>query len=301
MVEVPAGLRASLARADPSTGPWLDRLPSLAAEFLDRWSLRADGRPMHGVCALVLPVRRPDGVPAVLKLSWPHSEARDEHLALRVWAGEGAVRLLGAAPEDYVVLLERLDATRDLVPVPLGAALHTAGELIRRLGVPADDGLVRVDERAREWSTELAVARRRPPDGVPTSLLDHAAAVLPDLLAGAPAVLLHTDLHYENVLAADRDPWLAIDPKPLLGDPAYEVAPLLWNRWSEATSAADLGRHLRWRADVVADAAGLEPARVAGWVVVREAVQALDAVADGDPVWRDMSVAVAEAFQHRVA
>ena len=300
-VEVPAGLRAGLEREGPSAGRWLDRLPDLAAGFLDRWCLRADGRSMHGVCALVLPVRTTDGEPAALKLSWPHPEARDEHLALDVWAGDGAVRLLDAAPRDYVVLLERLDPERDLSSVPLEDALIRTGRLLARLGVKTDLPFVGVHERAGEWAAELADARRHPPSGVPARALDQAAAVLGDLVDGPDRVLLHTDLHFENVLAGDREPWLAIDPKPLVGDAAFEVAPLLWNRWDEAVWSADLGAHLRWRADVVAEHAGLDRQRVAGWVIVREAVEALDAVAAGDPGWRDVSVAIGEAFAARSA
>jgi streptomycin 6-kinase len=90
-----------------------------------------------------------------------------------------------------------------------------------------------------------AAARRHPPSRVPARVLDHAAAVLGDLVGTAGPVLLHTDLHDENVLAGDREQWLAIDPKPLVGDAAFEVAPLLWNRWDEAISSADLGTHLR--------------------------------------------------------
>lgn len=301
VVEVPAELRAGLAREDPSSAQWVDRLPDLAAAFLDRWRLRIDGRPMHGVCALALPVRTADGASAVLKLTWPHPEARDEHLALSVWAADGAVRLLDAAPEDYVVLLERLDAGRDLTSVPLDEALSRTGDLLARLGVKTDLPFVGVDERAREWSAELAAARRHPPSRVPGCVLDHAAAVLDDLVDITGQVLLHTDLHYENVLAGDREPWLAIDPKPLVGDAAFEVAPLLRNRWDEAISSGDLGTHLRWRADVVAEHAGFDRGRVAGWVVVRQAVEALDAVVDGDAAGRDMSVAIAEALLRRLA
>jgi streptomycin 6-kinase len=301
VVELPAELRAGLAREDPSSAQWVGRLPDLAAAFLDRWRLRIDGRPMHGVCALVLPVRTADGASAVLKLTWPHPEARDEHLALSVWAGDGAVRLLDSAPEDYVVLLEGLDAGRDLTSVPLDEALSRTGDLLARLGVKTDLPFVGVDERAREWSAELAAARGHPPSRVPICVLDHAAAVLDDLVDIAAPVLLHTDLHYENVLAGDREPWLAIDPKPLVGDAAFEVAPLLRNRWDEAISSGDFGTHLRWRADVVAEHAGFDRGRVAGWVVVRQAVEALDAVVDGDTAGRDMSVAIAEAFLRRLA
>jgi streptomycin 6-kinase len=301
VVEVPAGLRSGLAQEGPSAARWLDRLPDLTAGFLDRWRLRIDGRPMHGVCALVVPVRTADGAPAALKLSWPHPEARDEHLALEVWAGEGAVRLLDAAPADYVVLLERLDPQRDLSSVPLEEALFCTGQLLARLAVKSDLPFVGVHERARDWATELANARRYPPSGVPARLLDRAAAVLGDLVDSADPVLLHTDLHYENVLAGVREPWLVIDPKPLVGDAAFEVAPLLWNRWDEAVSSADLGAHLRWRADVVAECAGLDRQRVAGWVVVREVVEALDAVVAGNSGFRDMSVTIANAFVPRSA
>jgi streptomycin 6-kinase len=256
---------------------------------------------MHGACALVLPVRTAEGAPAALKLSWPHPEARDEHLALDVWAGDGAVRMLDAAPADYVVLLERLDPERDLSSVPLEEALFCTGQLLARLAVKSDLPFVGVHERARDWATELANARRYPPSGVPARLLDRAAAVLGDLVDSADRVLLHTDLHYENVLAGEREPWLVIDPKPLAGDAAFDVAPLLWNRWDEAVSSAGLGAHLRWRADVVAECAGLDRQRVAGWVVVREVVEALDAVAYGDAGFRDMSVAIANAFVPRSA
>ncbi|MGH8775868.1 MAG: aminoglycoside phosphotransferase family protein [Jiangellaceae bacterium] len=112
-LDVPDGLRARLGKLnDPTTGSWLERLPRLAADFLERWTLRVDGDPMHGFCAMVVPVMTSDGTAAVLKLSWPHPEARDEHRALTVWDGRGAVRLLEADPEASVLLLERLDAGR---------------------------------------------------------------------------------------------------------------------------------------------------------------------------------------------
>lgn len=167
----------------------------------------------------------------------------------------------------------------------------------RRLNVPADGPFVRVDERARAWAGELAAARRQPPTGVPLRLLETAAHLLPDLLASTKPVLLHTDLHYENVLEADRETWLAIDPKPMVGDAAYEVAPVLWNRGPEATGADHLADHLRRRADGVTEAAAMDRERVAAWVVVREAVEALEATrSTPDTDWRDVSVTIGEAF-----
>ncbi|MBD0292964.1 MAG: hypothetical protein ICV70_05265 [Jiangellaceae bacterium] len=272
----------------------------MTAQVLHRWRLQLDGPPMHGACALVLPVRTADHVPAVLKLTWPHDDAREEDRALAVWDGNGAVRLLAVEPQAWVMLLERLDASTDLSTLELDRALTTIGELLRRLGVAVDTPFTPVDELATAWMSKFAYGRRRVLTEVPRQVVEAAAGVLPDLLGSTSPVLLHTDLHFENVLAGHREPWLAIDPKPRLGDAAYEVAPSLWNRWLEATHAADLGAHLRRRADLVAEVAGLDRTRVTGWVVVREAVNALDALHTRNTEWRAISVAVAEAFLPRL-
>ncbi|MFC6344378.1 aminoglycoside phosphotransferase family protein, partial [Nocardioides hankookensis] len=88
--------------------------------------------------------------------------------------------------------------------------------------------------------------------------------------------MIHTDLHYANVLAGDREPWLAIDPKPLDGDPHYEVAPMLWNRWDELASAPRGVRDgVRLRFHTLVDVAGFDERRARDWVVVRMMVNAL--------------------------
>ena len=103
----------------PVTGDaWLARLPRLVDDHLARWGLTVDGQPRFGENALVIPVVREEG-PAALKLTWPHDEGRSEHLALRLWDGRGAVRLLAADPGDFVLLLERLDSSRELTGVPI--------------------------------------------------------------------------------------------------------------------------------------------------------------------------------------
>jgi streptomycin 6-kinase len=119
--------------------------------------------------------------------------------------------------------------------------------------------------------------------------------------------LIHGDLHYENVLAADREPWLVIDPKPVSGDPHYEVAPLLWNRWEEVVESHRVRDAVRLRFHTVVDAALLDEQRARAWVVVRAMHNACwsidDAVARGRelaPVERDWlttMVTVAKAVQ----
>jgi streptomycin 6-kinase len=138
-------------------------------------------------------------------------------------------------------------------------------------------------------------------------MVEHAAS-LATAFAADPATdgtLVHGDLHYENVLAADREPWLVIDPKPLSGDPHHEPAPLLWNRWDEVVASGDVRRTVRRRLDTVVDAAGLDPDRARDWVVVRIVVNAMwcvEAVAarggrldDGARAWIGRCVAIAKA------
>jgi streptomycin 6-kinase len=124
------------APGDPDGDTWLALLPRLVNEHLGLWELVPDGNPWHGECAVVIPVRRRDEV-AALKLTWPHPEARHEHLALRLWDGRGAVRLLAADPTAYALLLERLDGDRDLTSVPILDACEVIGTLFTKLDRPS--------------------------------------------------------------------------------------------------------------------------------------------------------------------
>ena len=120
-----------------------------------------------------------------------------------------------------------------------------------------------------------------------------------DLVAdpASVGVIIHGDLHYENVLAADREPWLVIDPKPMSGDPHYEIAPMLWNRFDELGD--NLRDGLRRRFHTIVDAAGLDEDRARDWVVVRMIHNASWAVIDGDPDddYLTMCVTIAKAVQ----
>lgn len=284
---------------------WLRRLPRLIDDALERWELTVDGAPRHGQCALVIPVsargatlaHAPDGR-AVLKLTWPHREASTEHLALRNWNGEGAVRLLAADPAAYVLVLERLDADRDLTRVPILEACEVIGGLFRRLDRPAGPQFDALTTRARRWLDHLRLGHSL----VPRRLTEQASTTMEHLLDGTvDGRLVHEDLHDMNVLAPldpARGDWLAIDPKPVSGEWAYAVAPLVWNRADATAAAANLRRHVRLRADIVADCAGLDPDRVTRWTFVRLVLNALWAGRDG-PAFDDVRarmIALAKAF-----
>lgn len=289
-------LTGRAAEGSPTGDEWLRGLPHLVDDLLDQWELRIDGESMHGVAALVVPVRRTDGSAAVLKLTWPHPEAAHEHLALRHWGGRGAVRLLAANPTRFALLLERLDSGRDLWPEPIDAACAAIGDLLGQLDRPAPPQLPTLSGHVAATSPLLAGGA---PGQVPRRFVDQATSLARELTAdgAVDARLVHTDLHFRNVLAGQRQPWLAIDPKPLAAEPAYAVAPALWNRWDEALDSRDVRRHLRRRLSVICEHAGLDEARARAWTIVREVHNAAWAAADGDRDRITVAVAVIKAMQ----
>ena len=259
----------------PEWQAFLDRLPALVADLLGEWELTADGEPTHGYAALVLPVRTSSGRPAALKVGWPHEEAEHEHLALQHWHGRGAVQLLRADPRRYALLLERLHR-EDLGDLWDVEACEVVGALYARLHVPAVPQLRTLTSYAEQWAAELVDLPRDAP--LPRRLVEQAAALGRDLSRDEASTgrMIHTDLHYANVLAGDREPWLAIDPKPLDGDPHYEIAPMLWNRWDELVDAPrSLRDGIRLRFHTLVDVAGFDERRARDWVVVRMMVNAL--------------------------
>lgn len=261
----------------PAWVDWLERLPRLAASVLDAWDLIPDGDVLHGWCSLVLPVRTDRGGPAMLKLTFDgDEESRLEAQALTRWNGAGAVRLLRADPRRRVLLLERL-RLRDLTAIPVEDAGPVLARLYGHLHRPAGPPFATLESVAGRWLDDLAALGSDVP--LPRSLLSQALAVGRDLLADPPErpVLLHGDLHWENILAVDDDAdattpdrWRAIDPKPMIGDPHLEPAPLVWNRWRELQADRRGPRAaIRERLDVVTDLTGLERDRVRDWFLVR--------------------------------
>lgn len=111
--------------------------------------------------------------------------------------------------------------------------------------------------------------------------------------------LLHWDLHFENVLAADREPWLAIDPKPLRGDPGFDILPVLHNRWDEITSSADPAREILRRYDLVVGVLGLDRARADAWTVARTLQNTLWGVEDGESAIDPVQRLIADSITNR--
>lgn len=300
-VEIPAEF-AKVATRGADWADWLAGLPRLVRELLAEWELRVDAGPTYGNCALVVPVRTADGAAAVLKVQFPHWEAETEHLALRIWDGDGAIRLLRADPRRFALLLERA-LPHDLTTIDELAATEVVAGFYRRLHVPAGPQFKPLSGEVKRWSEELL---ELPVSAlIPRRFVEQAAALGRDFASdpGCDGTLIHTDLHYFNVLAAEREPWLVIDPKPLSGDPHYEVAPLLWNRWAEIVASGDIRFAVRRRFHTIVDTAELDEDRARDWVILRQVLNAMWAVQDGGNDeslprdWLTRNIATVKAIQ----
>ncbi|MBZ5735875.1 aminoglycoside phosphotransferase family protein [Nocardioides sp. TRM66260-LWL] len=301
-MRLPASLLALGARG-PSWASWLDRLPALLRDLVAEWELVVDGDPRHGNTAVVFPVRTRDRVDAVLKVGFLDAESEHESLAMQHWHGRGAATLLRADPRRGALLLERL-TSRDLVEEWDVAACEIVGGLYGALHRPAPPQLRLLSVLCEGWAARLAALPRSAP--LPRRMVEQAAHLAASFAtdAATDGRLLHADLHYENVLADAAGEWRAIDPKPLSGDPHFEPAPLLWNRYDEL--AGDVRDGVRRRFHAVIDAAGLDEERARDWVVLRMMVNALwrleedaggvtPAASTGS--WLTTCVAVAKAVQ----
>ncbi|GHC36273.1 aminoglycoside phosphotransferase family protein [Streptomyces cinnamoneus] len=303
-ITIPAGLVDNHATMPEGEGgpEWIAGLPELAAHFLDRWGLRVDGPGAHGAVALVLPVLREDSSPAALKLQPVTDESTGEPHALRVWGGAGAVGLLDEDAETGTMLLERLDAGRSLAGVPdAEAALLALSELLGRLQqAPPPAGMRRLADVASAMLAEVPDALPRLGDPGERRLLASCAAAVEDVVGEAGDRLLHWDLHYENVLAplpaAGREPWLAIDPKPLVGDPAFDLLPAVGDRWDDVVATGDVARAVRRRFDLMTEVLGLDRPRAVCWTLGRVLQNCLWDIADGKPALQPEQTAIARAL-----
>ncbi|MDO7867202.1 aminoglycoside phosphotransferase family protein [Nocardioides jiangxiensis] len=268
-----------------------DRLEALVAGLLDDWGLAVDGPTIHGRAGVVVPVLAEGRRPCVLKVVAQGGVA-EEALALKLWHGAGAVRLVSADPHRSALLLERLEPT-DLGTTWDLDACGVVADLYRRLHVPAPVQLTRLSTRTAGWSTALAAATGLP---VPPRLVQEAASLARDLATdeATDGVVVHTDLHYGNVLRTPEDGWCAIAPKPLSGDPHSELAPMLWHRLDDYAGRVRDG--VRDRFFALVDGAELDEDRARAWTVVRLMVAVLEQPG-ADRSWTTAMLSVAKAVR----
>jgi streptomycin 6-kinase len=249
---------------------WLNAAPDLAATYLERWKLQLDGEPLHGMASVVLPVVRTDGTPAVLKLQPPNEENVAEALALRTWPSDAVVEVLEDEPADATILLERLEPrSLDDIPDDIEATQLLAELLARLSAVQAPAEVRRLDDVVAAMLDEVPRMLPRLADQAEQELVRRYAAQVAELVQEPGDRLLHWDLHYGNVMGAKREPWLVIDPKPLAGDPCFELFQALNNRWDDLVATGDVPRAIRRRFDLMVEVVGLDRDRAVGWTLGR--------------------------------
>ena len=277
------------AEGGPSGADWSRRVGRIVSECLEQWDLIVTGPAMMGWTAVVFPVRRSDGSEAVLKVGWPHEESASEHTALQIWGGDGAARLFAADPARGALLLERLDPSRSLMTEDAFDACEIIGDLLRRLHRPAPPTI----RPLRDWlATHLD---RLDHPAVPRRFAVRTRALAAELLDDATSVVLHTDLHFENVLAAERERWLAIDPKPFAGHPGFEFQPLLRNRVEELGVGAALRWSVRHRLQLAAEAAGVDVEEARLWTLLHTGIEIL--WTKDDPDTASLHIALFKALE----
>jgi streptomycin 6-kinase len=254
---------------------WLAGLPGLVDDVFRSWQLDRDGAtPFAMSLHWVAPVTRPDGSAAVLKLGLPD----DGHLAveaaaLRAYGGRGAVRLLEYDAGRGALLLERADPgtpAKALVPhddAAALAALLAVGRELHAAPVPADGVVPDLSLLRRSFDRYLGTF---PEDGpLPRRLVETAGRLFTELCASAPArVVLHGDLHHENVLRAGGERWVAIDPHGWVGDPGYDLGAIMYNPDPHIAHPDRLAL-VPGRLEQMVEAADMPRERVVAWCFVK--------------------------------
>jgi len=264
---------------------WVESLPALIAEFESRWNITV-GEPFDLSYNFAAPATRDDGEQLVLKAIAPYLDADVEADALLLFDGRGAIKVIEREQARGVMLLERcLPGTElaTLFPDRDDEASAIAGEVMAQLWrpLPASHPFPTLADYTSvlDWLYDMFDGTTGPLD---KDVADAAIELRKELLASAPTpVLLHGDLHHHNILRAERQPWLAIDPKGVAGDPAYEPAPLFYNPVGEWHTQVDGSRLIQRRVDIIVERTKLDRQRVLGWAVVQGIVSDAWTLEDG--------------------
>ncbi len=260
---IPASLKW-LGRHEDGT-QWLNRLPLALDELTERWDLELRGVPFSSAnLAYVVPVSR-GGARFVLKVQWPHDEAAHEADALKTWNGNGGVRLIDHDAARHALLLEECVPGTFLAEADLADPLAILAGLFPRLWKPVGEPFRRLSDAARQWALHLPQAWERAGRPCERLLVDAALEHL-ELLPPTQGeeVLVNQDLHGHNVLAAAREPWLVIDPKPLRGEREFSPAPII-----RSFEFGHSEKAVRLRLDRLSSELRLNRERVLGWTVAQ--------------------------------
>ena len=212
----------------------------------------------------MLPVLR-DGERLVLRLAPPDTGTSKEVAALRFWAGRGTVWVIEQDSAAAAMLLERVVPGTPASWLPVGDSMTVVGTVLRRMAVPAPAWVPGTDQIAAELVTSLPLDWQRLGRPFPRSVLSAALQTASALSSTDSMVAVNGDLHADQVLRATREPWLAVDPVLLRGDPEYDLARVLWTRLDEMPDEDAILAHL----DTLVRTAELDDRRALAWTRLR--------------------------------
>ena len=261
MFQVPAALKWMEKSA--AGREWLQALSARAAFCGDKWKLKLAEPYQQSFVSVVFPATREGGAHVVLKIQYPHAESEHEAEALRLWGGNGAIKLFDYDEQNHALLLEKCEPGEHLSVRPADEALEVFAELLPRLWIPAGKPFRSLADEATAWLKELPVNWERAGRPFETALLEAAVEAI-EFLRGTQGeqVLVHQDLHGDNVLSARREPWLVIDPKPLVGERELSLAPIL-----RGYEFGHSRRHVLERLDKLSSALRLDRERARLWAL----------------------------------
>jgi streptomycin 6-kinase len=284
-MDLPPSFVATVTDAWPADGSaFLARLPSLIRFCEQRWNLRL-AEPFPLSYNYVAPAILPDGLEVVVKLGVPNPELTTEIEALRLYGGRGAVRLIEADPGLGVLLMERVRPGSPLAELQDDdEATVIAAEGMRRLWLPLPPQHPFPD--LRRWTRALPHCAERYGESegpLSRAMVNTAVGRLGELLVDPPeSVLIHGDFHHWNVLRSEREPWLAIDPKGVAAEPAFDVGPLLYNPMPDVFAWPDLKGVTRRRLDLLSEHLGLDRQRLIACAFVAAVLSACWSIEDAD-------------------
>jgi streptomycin 6-kinase len=261
-----------VADASLTHGVWLERVPDLVAQCVEEWGLQLGEPYPAGAAGYAVRTELPDGRRAVLKLIYPDRESEHEADALALWDGHGAVQLFARDDDLSAMVLERCEPGTTLAEAGADVALTALTALLPRLWIETGEPFHTLEDEAAWWIGYLPEQWERSNRTVARGLVDAAVDALSSLShSQGQQVLLHQDLHGDNVLAAEREPWLVIDPKPLIGEREFAVAPIV--------RSFELGHSKRdalYRLDRLTSELGLDRERARGWTIGQTMAWAFD-------------------------
>ncbi len=244
MFTIPPQFAADTIQREGENGrKWLAELPQKVKSLCADWQLTLDGHPMHGYFGLVLPVCR-SNVPCILKVTWINKTTALEPIALAAWNGQGAVKLLDHNATEGALLLERLNQHHSLNDLPIEEAIPLSATLLARLAIPNPNTAIPSQQAmVADIINSLHTRWQQYGQSIPPKVI-HATHDLAQQYAPTSGnCLVNYDLHYLNVLAGQREPWLAVDPKVVIADPEFGFAQLLFCRLEDIEANGGLDHH----------------------------------------------------------